>query len=637
MPYLAASVSVMDYAADPTGTNDSTSAFNEAIAAVAAAGGGVVNVPAGTFKITPSGTSPVGISFMGTGAAGYQGVRLVGAGMYATTLVKQASGVLVQFSGPSSSAGSGTTHTKYCSIENIGLSGNGLTGNVFQTYYCDNLLFRDLYITSNPDVVLSTAEFWDSRFYNVYTQSCGSTTANASTPNFLLENSAASSGFGYTTDNVNNVYFNGCHWEGFTTGAVWVEQGPAGLNASNAIYFTDCKMETSAINGGPHLLVGTSAKGCYVNHLYAYSGGFTSGYSTAQDVIQWGCQDGCIENVFIANGSSATVQNGITLNSATAGQNVTARNVMALYTTAPTSAHVNYGTATGGFAGGNNYSNTGTQFTGNVPDGSNPISGLMQIFTASGTWTAPPGAVAITVTAIGGGGGGGSGSVEASGTVSGGGAGGGGGGFSTKTFQASMINSTETVTVGTGGTGGTAVGTSAANGNAGNAGNASYFRSTSLLVAAGGQPGGGGTTTGATGGSMGNGSFNGGAGASSSSTGAAGSAGSGASNAPPGGGSGGGITTAAASSSVGNAVGAAGTSGGGAGGAGTSVTAGYPVPGTGGGGGGSSTTGNGGAGGNGGNYGAGGGGGGAALTTHSSGAGGNGAAGLVVVVTTCAY
>lgn len=402
MPYLAANVSVMDYSADPTGVADSTSAFNQAVAAVAAAGGGVVWVPEGEFKITPSGSPAVGISFMGSGSQGFQGVRLVGAGPYATTLVKAAAGTLVQFSGPSSSPGTGTTHTRFCGIESMGFSGGGFTGNVFQCYYADNLLFRDVYVTSNPDTVLDSAEFWDSRLYNVYVQSCGSTTANATTPNFELRNSAAASSgtFGYSTDNTNNIYLHGCHFEGFTTGAVWVQQGPSGLNAANAIFLTDCKMETGNVNGGPHLLVHTSAKGCYVSHLYAFSGGFMGGYSTAQDVIQWGSQDGAIENVFIANGSSATVANGITLNSGTAGQNAVARNITAIYSAAPTGAHVNYGTSTGGFVVSNCNANTGTAYGGSIPDGSNPISGIMQVFTASGTWTSPPGASLVSVTGI---------------------------------------------------------------------------------------------------------------------------------------------------------------------------------------------------------------------------------------------
>lgn len=45
---------VVDYGADATGTNDSTSAIQSAINAVEAAGGGTVYLPEGTFKVKPS-------------------------------------------------------------------------------------------------------------------------------------------------------------------------------------------------------------------------------------------------------------------------------------------------------------------------------------------------------------------------------------------------------------------------------------------------------------------------------------------------------------------------------------------------------------------------------------------------------
>jgi hypothetical protein len=367
VPYLAANVSVMDYGADPTGTSDSTSAFNQALAAVNAAGGGVVSVPEGTFRITPSGSPAVGISFMGTGSAGYQGVRLVGAGANATTLVKQANGTLLQVSGPSTSPGTGTTHTRYCSVESIGFNGNGLTGIIFQCYYVDNLLVRDVNVANNADVVLDSAEFWDSRFYNLLVGGCGSAASNAATPNMLLRNSAAASGFGNSTDSVNNIYFQGCHWEAFHTGAMWVQQGLGNSAGPYAIFLTDSKMETSVVNGGPHLSVDTNSREVDVKHLYAYSGGFTAGYSTPQDVITYSAQWGTLDDITLSNGSTATVANGVTLNAPTAGQTVKAENIHASYVTAPTGGHINFGTTSGNFQVVNCQTNTGNTFVGNTP------------------------------------------------------------------------------------------------------------------------------------------------------------------------------------------------------------------------------------------------------------------------------
>ena len=368
MAFLAGFVTPQDFGAAGNGTTDDTAAVQAAINYVNSLGGGVVFFPEGTYLVTPSGSPAVALSLTGTGSAGMQGVRLMGAGNQAATLKKNAAGTLLQMSGPSTSPSTGSTHTRYCSVESLGFNGNNYTGDVIQAYYADNLLFRDLYINGNADIVFDSAEFWDSRFYNCVFGGSGSTTANAATPNCYIRNSAAASGFGNSTGSTNAVMFHGCRWEAFLTGAVWIAQGPGNSAGPNTIVITDSKMETSQLNGGQHLLVDANSRAVYVNDLYCYSGGFYSGYSTAQDVVTWSAQDSTLQNVLISNGSSATVANGVTANSTVSGQNSVLRNVTGTYTTNPTGNHVAYGTGTGGFVFDNCNSSmaAATQYAANL-------------------------------------------------------------------------------------------------------------------------------------------------------------------------------------------------------------------------------------------------------------------------------
>jgi hypothetical protein len=265
---------------------------------------------------------------------------------------------------------------------------------------------------------------------------------------------------------------------------------------------------------------------------------------------------------------------------------------------------------------------------------------IVDVFTASGTWTKRPGLTLVRVVCIGGGGGGGSGRKGAAASARSGGGGGAAGGISETTLQTALLGATETVTVGAGGAGGASQTTNSTSGNNGTIGAASTFGT--HCYGRGGNVGVGGAAAALTAAVGGYGSSQGGAGGVTSVTAGANVSAGTTTYAPGGGGGGGSISTAdalLAAAAAGGAFGptnasggTAGASPGGAGGAGVSVTANRPAGGTGGGGGASSITGNAGDGGAGGTYGAGGGGGGASLdSTGNSGAGGAGAAGIIIV------
>lgn len=359
---------VKDHAATGNGSTDDTTAVQNTINLASAAGGGTVFFPPGTYVLTPS-----------TGAALTvpSNVTLRGASRKAVVLKKSANGTLIAMSGPSTDA-TGATHVRYASLQELSLNGNNLTGLLVQCYYADNLLFRDVYFQNNLDICVEGVELWDSRFYNCVWESCGGA-ADAVNPNVMLRNSNASSGFGFSADNTNQIVFHACRWEDFFNGAVRIEVGTNNSNNPNGIYINDCKMETSRVRGGAHLYAHASARHVYVNHLYAFSGGFYSGYSTAQNMIVWNAQVSALENVLLANGGTATVNSGVDLFSGASGV-AALKNVVGLYTTAPTGAHIYYeASSTADFLIENCYANTGTQYGGTPPTNFASYAPLRQV------------------------------------------------------------------------------------------------------------------------------------------------------------------------------------------------------------------------------------------------------------------
>lgn len=271
-------------------------------------------------------------------------------------------------------------------------------------------------------------------------------------------------------------------------------------------------------------------------------------------------------------------------------------------------------------------------------------SGLsdIQVYTSNTTWTKPTNAKVVYIYAVGGGGGGGSARRGASGSYRGGGGGASGASFISVSLPASILGSTETVTVGTGGAGGAAISSDSTNGNDGSIGGSTSFGI--WAMAPGGNWGSGGTTTdsaGATGNA--NSVWTGGAGGAS---GVFAANGSGVAFGGAGGGGGASLNTSNFFSNGGiggdggqknRATHLSGGNGGfgnsDPGAVGTSAVVGEPQGGGGGGGGAGGPIGIGGAGGGGGTYGGGGGGGGASVNSFASGAGGTGGNGVCIVIT----
>jgi hypothetical protein len=367
------------YGADPTGAADSTTAIQNAINAAQSAGGGVVYFPAGTYLVTPSGSPAVGLTVSSNS------VRFAGAGAAASILKKTAAGTLLSFTGTTSPS-TGSTHVRYCGIENLGLSGNGQTGSALQLYYVDNFYARDMQVTSNSDLAIDCVEFWDSRFYNMVVVSCSGSVSSTTQPAMWIRNASAASGVGSSTGNSNNVTLTACRFEAFGTGALWVSQGTSNSSNPNNIKVIGCKFEGDAIQGGPAVQFDNSTKSCIVDDCHVQIGGFAGGFSIAQVAISLGGGDHILSNCVIGNNATATISNGVFLH-AVGGTTIAVENVIGHYTTAPTTAHVFFdASATGSYSVDNIPTEAGTQLGGTPPASLKSVLGTLAL--GGGTNTA---------------------------------------------------------------------------------------------------------------------------------------------------------------------------------------------------------------------------------------------------------
>jgi hypothetical protein len=395
------------YNAKGDGTGDDTQAIQDAITACGAGGGGVVYLPAGKYVVTPPTTTPPATTpspsqtFAALSVVD-DNVTIMGDGRHATMLLKNGDGVLLSMSGSASAPTDGSTHLRFCGLRDIGMDGRNHTGLLLQLYYAGDFLCENVYMVNNTDCCIDTAEFWDSRFYNLVVESCTGAAGSTNQPNVFLRNSAATSGYGYSSDSTNHIYLLSCRFESFGTGALAIGAGVNNTNGAYMINVTDMKAESFALQGPYVINVDNACAEIFLNHVFVYAGDFAEGYSTHGNGINWAASRSSLTNVMIANGSKPTLSCGVNLTSQ-AGSVAVLNNVIGNYTTAPSTGHIYIYASTGGaYALNCCYANLGNQYAGTMPKIYQPGTPLLQyagpITDAAFAHTPPDGTMAIDTT-----------------------------------------------------------------------------------------------------------------------------------------------------------------------------------------------------------------------------------------------
>jgi hypothetical protein len=364
------------YGAKGDGVTDDTTAIQAALAAVGA-GGNTVYFPAGTYLLS-------------AGLAIPARTHLRGAGMGGTTLRKTASFPMLKFWG---TAAGEATHIHYSGAIDLLLDGNGFTGTMLDLVYCTRLDFYNIHCIANLDITIDTVEIYDSRFYNVSCDVCGSTTQ----PAVRIGSSRATSGFGFSGDSTNQLMFFGILVETWKAGAIVMDPGVGGV-LLHQIYFFGMKIESMTVRG-PAIVVSGNTRDVHMDDVWVYMGTFDTGFSTAQNAITlYGDRNINLREVFMANDTVATIANGIEIWNVGAYVDQVYGNM----TTAPTGSLV-------AITGGTNYTlghitlvGPGTLFTGNLTTSqiiSRPIRSVAGVVSdASFTYIPLIGTLAVDVT-----------------------------------------------------------------------------------------------------------------------------------------------------------------------------------------------------------------------------------------------
>ena len=308
-------LNIKDYGAigngDPANAAADTAALQAAVNDLPA-GGGMIYAPPGDYRINASITFPTGNIVSGY----YESpVTIMGAGPQATKFRRTSDVTIIDASG-SISAGT-VTMRRTVSLENLQLDGNNTgTTPLMRCFY--NLLSKhyNVWFCNTLGNAVRGVQWWDSQFVNCWFFSCRGTTLsldpswNSGTGIWGNEavvltsvgaSGLTSSQMGYSTDNVNNIWFVNCNFTENCAGDIYIGQ-MGGSSQPNKCFFVNTKYE--CLNGavGPRIRVYTGAYLSFQN-MHLLVNGYGTGIGSVDLINLTNCGRSAFQNVLLDQGS----------------------------------------------------------------------------------------------------------------------------------------------------------------------------------------------------------------------------------------------------------------------------------------------------------------------------------------------
>ena len=252
-----------------------------------------------------------------TGSAPGNGVAFVGADRQASQIVKGFNGALLTWNG---NGGPNGNPSAFGGLRDITLNGNGFTGPLMQTNSANRMFFLNTAFDGNPDLTMDLNTMEDSYWVGCTSNNCGSTTA----PVIKI--------YGSSTGTSNMLWFTQLRIESFLDGAVWIQQGTGNTGGNNGIFFSQCKFETTTVNGDFFVADGYTQQ-LLIDQCFFALDAFNGGYSTAVNCVDFGgstavgsnqftlsncwvhAASGTLKSVANINGASGAMTGPVTLSS----------------------------------------------------------------------------------------------------------------------------------------------------------------------------------------------------------------------------------------------------------------------------------------------------------------------------------
>jgi len=206
---------VKDYGAKGDGVTDDATAIKAAIAAAFAVGGGIVFFPAGTFMVGSTLTFPMDATTR------YSNITLRGAGPNSTVLRRTGNFILLDISGTDTARWIISAAVQ--DLKLIGAGATAWTEPVVRSYYSQFINFNRVNWDNSRATALSALQMFDSYFYECRWDYQGNESATGWPIWIKCNEQGAASGWGWSNDNSNNMWFINCVMEQCRGGGIYLD------------------------------------------------------------------------------------------------------------------------------------------------------------------------------------------------------------------------------------------------------------------------------------------------------------------------------------------------------------------------------------------------------------------------------